>query len=147
MTGEVPEEEYFDSDDEENVADEDDCVNITEDEENGEKESIEKFKKPGALSVLSVELVNLDMSDIVIQGDWSVGLVSDKLKPVSLSSGARVVIVNVGTEEDEKLEKISIGTETGDNPIDADLIIKIDFGILSVTPPYKGAQMNATIES
>ena len=84
----------------------------------------------GRVVGLSIDLVNLSDSDLVIDGDWLIGLASLNLKCEQLPRTGRIEIVDVGRVKKEILELIQY-TSSGD-----DLNIIIDFVELKLQPKF-----------
>jgi len=84
----------------------------------------------GQVVGLSIDLVNLSDSDLVIDGDWLIGLASLNLKCEQLPRAGRIQILGFGREKNELLEHIQYSS-SGD-----DLEIIIDFAELKVQPKF-----------
>jgi len=84
----------------------------------------------GRVVGLSIDLVNLSDSDLVIDGDWLIGLASLNLKCEQLPRAGRIEILDFGRVKKEILELIQY-TSSGD-----DLHIIVDFVELKLQPKF-----------
>jgi len=118
------------------------CKEKVEYESESKKFKVDESKGNG----LCVELVNLTSSDLVIQGELSIGFVTQDLKQVDLPSATRVVIFKIGSDEEEMLQLDKTGEMSSEQFSDQDLNIKLDFNVVSVKSPVTEVSKSSQLD-